>query len=417
MFTKFLKTILFISITFIVISCEPDEVEPPIKANFSFSGTPCEAPCNITFTSLSTGNILSYSWDFGDGTGNSTDENPVYTYTTAGSYTVTLIVTAPNQTADTMQTVLIEMPPANAEASFSIANDNCLAPCDIIFTNTSTGSFDTYSWDFGDGSPLSIEENPIHNYTMPGQYTVRLTASGPNVSDDSTQIVTIEINPPVANFSFQNNECLAPCTIDFSSTSSGMIDSLRWDFGDGNSSNLMNPSHTFTQGGKYGVSLTAFGNSLDSTKIDSIIIFTPVDTVTGTLFNQGGPFGTGGINLITGEGQHNQEPDNHILDAGINITVPQDINWIQKIRPANGSDLRIADPNLDFDQLLAKEEIEAAFNQGQSISLSDVVEVGDVFIVYNPTISSDQAYIAFRVTSIVVTTTDNNDRYVFEIKN
>ncbi|RKY81781.1 hypothetical protein DRQ07_03165 [candidate division KSB1 bacterium] len=68
--------------------------EPPPVADFSAEPVQGEAPLSVQFTDLSTGQITSWAWDFGDG-GKSTDQNPVYVFNNAGEYTVTLIVTGP----------------------------------------------------------------------------------------------------------------------------------------------------------------------------------------------------------------------------------------------------------------------------------------------------------------------------------
>jgi C1A family cysteine protease len=69
----------------------PTPVIPPVDAKFSCSPVYGVAPLDVKFTDLSTGNPTQWSWSFGDG-GTSTQQNPTHTYTTAGSYTVGLMV-------------------------------------------------------------------------------------------------------------------------------------------------------------------------------------------------------------------------------------------------------------------------------------------------------------------------------------
>ena len=64
-------------------------------------------------------------------------------------------------------------------ANFSIENNNCTATCTVSFTNVSLGTNNSFQWDFGDGS-ASLEENPSHEYTQQGTWTVTL-----NVTNDS----------------------------------------------------------------------------------------------------------------------------------------------------------------------------------------------------------------------------------------
>ena len=64
---------------------------------------------------------------------------------------------------------------------------------DVQFTDTSTGSPTSWDWDFGDGSPHSTEQNPLHVYATRGPYTVVLTATNAGGSDDDTQIVDMNV--------------------------------------------------------------------------------------------------------------------------------------------------------------------------------------------------------------------------------
>ena len=114
--------------------------------------------------------IVSYSWDFGDGSAPSTEENPSHTYTTSGSFTAILTVEDAEGLQDTATVVIVVESPNN-EAPTAVANatpTNGLVPLDVAFS--SAGSTDdnaivSYSWDFGDGSAPSTEENPSHTYT------------------------------------------------------------------------------------------------------------------------------------------------------------------------------------------------------------------------------------------------------------
>lgn len=78
-------------------------------------------------------------------------------------------------------------------ANFSVQNDNCQAPCSLIFNNLSTNAI-SYVWDFGDGK-LSTDENPIHEYVESGEYTVVLNVTGNNGADNSSRNVFILSDP------------------------------------------------------------------------------------------------------------------------------------------------------------------------------------------------------------------------------
>ena len=81
----------------------------------------------------------------------------------------------------------VEDPPV---AAFTIANDGCIAPCTVNFTNTSTNAT-TYLWDFGDGTATSADASPAHLYNNAGTYTAKLTATGEGGTHTATKTVTI----------------------------------------------------------------------------------------------------------------------------------------------------------------------------------------------------------------------------------
>src|SRR5687767_3111793 len=62
-------------------------------------------------------------------------------------------------------------------ANFTVTNAGCPGPCEITFTNTSTYAT-TYSWNFGDYTPVNTTLSPAHTYSVAGTYTVTLTATG-----------------------------------------------------------------------------------------------------------------------------------------------------------------------------------------------------------------------------------------------
>lgn len=131
----------------------------------------------VTFTgggSATIGGIVSWAWTFGDG-GTSTAQSPTHTYTTGGTYTVTLTVRdgvgGVGQHTATV-TLVGNQPPV---ASFSASLSNLIA----TFTDASTdsdGSVVAWSWDFGD-SISSTLQNPVHTYAVAGTYAVTLTAT------------------------------------------------------------------------------------------------------------------------------------------------------------------------------------------------------------------------------------------------
>ena len=123
----------------------------------------------VNFLDRSTGNPTSWQWSFGDGTTDST-QNPVHTYSTAGTYTVVLTVT--NASGSNSKSDVVKVPPTPvANFTTSVA----ATPAHTInFSDTSTGSPTSWSWNFGDGGSDSTQ-NPKHTFAAAGTYNVTLT--------------------------------------------------------------------------------------------------------------------------------------------------------------------------------------------------------------------------------------------------
>ena len=219
------------------------------------------APHTVTFQDLSTpgsGTINQWLWDFGDGQ-NSALQNPSHTFANPGSYNITLVVTDNNGCSNTFlisNYVNVSNAPT---AGFSGApTGGCNAPLNVSFTNTSTGGAApvSFSWDFGDGN-TSTAQNPSHTYTANGSYDVSLIATDANGCADTLTFTNyININPITADFSSGTTVC-AGTPLGFTDLSTGNPNTWAWDFGDGNTSNQQNPTHTYATAGTYTVTLTA----------------------------------------------------------------------------------------------------------------------------------------------------------------
>ena len=215
---------------------------PEPDFSFNVSGT------IASFFNLST-NANLYFWDFGDGTF-STQTDPVHDYLTDGVYEVTL--TATNDCGDfsTTDFIVIVTPPT-AEFTYDISS-GC-APFDVQFTNLSSDNSDGFLWSFPGGTPsTSTEENPTVTYNESGIFDVTLIVSNSAGQDAEIANSLIEVvESPVADFSYSliGNEVTFVNFSDFG-------DTYEWDFGDGNSSILQNPTHIFEEDGDYEVVLT-----------------------------------------------------------------------------------------------------------------------------------------------------------------
>ncbi len=161
---------------------------PPV-ADFVGDPTSGDAPLTVNFTDLSTGDPTSWYWDFGDGVGTSTEQNPSYTYDSEGAYTVGLTATnaygSDTETkADYITVTSSEVPPV---ADFVGDPTSGVMPLTVNFTDLSTGDPTSWYWDFGDGVGTSTEQNPSYTYDSEGAYTVGLTATNAYGSDTETK--------------------------------------------------------------------------------------------------------------------------------------------------------------------------------------------------------------------------------------
>jgi len=137
-------------------------------------------PLFVQFCDLSTGNIISWHWDFGDGA-TSSGQNPIHIYKQPGNYTVTLTVT--NDCGPDSETkvnyIVVTVSPAGPPVAYFVANPTLgLVPLQVEFYDLSYGDPETWQWSFGDGG-TSVEQDPVHLYQAPGTFTVSLTVKIP----------------------------------------------------------------------------------------------------------------------------------------------------------------------------------------------------------------------------------------------
>ena len=152
-------------------------------------------------------------------------------------------------------------------SSFATSKNTVCVNDTMTFTSTATGVVNTYNWNFGASAvPATANTAGPHivYYTSGGPKTASLTVSNPGGANNSTNNIAV-VSEPMSQFNAVNNATLA---VSFTDLSTNNPTAWTWDFGDGNSSNLQNPTHTYASGGQYNVQLTA-ANDCGST--DSII--------------------------------------------------------------------------------------------------------------------------------------------------
>ncbi len=254
----------------IVVS--PAVVPAPVAA-FTASATTGTAPATITFNDQSIGSPTSWSWNFGDGSTSTLQNPPAYTYTQAGTYTISLTVSNAYGSNTSVKSSLINISSATAiVADFNSNVTTGKTPLIVQFNDISTGNPTTWNWDFGDGT-ISTQQNPMHTYLAIGAYTVTLRASSSTFvgAVTKTNYITVE-NGLQAVFTASPSQGEVPLNVQFTDTSIGAPTAWLWDFGDGTNSILQSPAHIYNLAGNYTVKLTASNNIGSNTSaIPSII--------------------------------------------------------------------------------------------------------------------------------------------------
>lgn len=251
----------------------------PFEVAFTAVPLVGEAPLQVQFTDQSVyspGNVYSWKWNFGDGQ-TSTQHNPLHNFQTPGVYDVTLIITS-GQFADTLTKpdyITVYEP---LIANFSANITKVITGQPVIFTDLSTGSPQTWNWNFGDNQFSSLQ-NPVHVYSNPGFYTVTLLVQNGSRSDIETKTNYIEVATPLlADFTANITETFTGTPVQFTDLTSGNPLAWQWQFGDGMASNEKNPLVVYQNPGTYSVKLIAIKNWLSDTitKVNYITIHEPL---------------------------------------------------------------------------------------------------------------------------------------------
>lgn len=234
--------------------CRELFVAPRPVAGFNAT-TACEGMA-VQFTNTTTvsSGLISYVWDFGDGS-ISTLVNPSHIYATHGSYNVTLTATTQYGYANVSNSSVTVN--ENPTAEFGYTN-----VCEGSVTPFSDGSVipagtPTYEWNFGDGSASGSGANPTHQYATPGVYTVTMKVTSNGCSDMVSEYVTYAPRAQV-DFTPSATTCNSDQVVFTNGTtiSSGQV-GYSWDFGDNTTSTQINPGHTYGIFGTIDVTLTA----------------------------------------------------------------------------------------------------------------------------------------------------------------
>ena len=217
----------------------------------------CNSPHTVNYFNSSPNPDMTFQWDFGNGQSFNGANPPGVTYNNQGLYDITLFgtdnLTGCSDTLSKVDYIQLSYP-----TDFTQNKDTICEGSSVKFTDISPDDASDVFWDFGDGQS-SIAANPNHQYDTSGCFFVILTRTVngcPGVKVSEQCITVLDVNP----VSITNNNpmgCTVPHIADF--FSDAVVDgaTFDWDFGDGNTSDVASPQHTYDSIGVYVITLTA----------------------------------------------------------------------------------------------------------------------------------------------------------------
>jgi PKD repeat protein len=169
------------------------------------------------------------------------------------------------------------VPSSGPHADFSATPLSGTAPLIVRFTDQSSGTIRSYQWDFtNDGRFDNFIKNPVHVYGTPGTYSVGLKVAGPDGIDElikeSYITVTAPVRPPVARFTQDRMFGFAPLPVRFTDRSLNGPTEYLWTFGDGGSSTMVSPTHSYAKSGFYRVTLKVSNQGGTSTSVGFVYV-------------------------------------------------------------------------------------------------------------------------------------------------
>jgi gliding motility-associated-like protein len=239
----------------------------------------CQDPYKVTIEDL-TDKCDTKTWNFGDGT-IKTGNVASYRYAATGEYTIKL--TGTNNTSHCTVEKPVPVAIHDVKASFTIDNPKPCKNAPVQFESTSEGAA-SLTWEFANGAPSAGGSQASTTYDRPGVFEVTLTAKDPDgcpaVKKLPVNVLNLEGN---FNFIASGVSCDA-LAVQFNdaSTANPPVDTWTWDFGDGNKATGPNPANTYTQLGKYPVTLTLTNaeGQCSFIRYDAVVFTNPIPDFT-----------------------------------------------------------------------------------------------------------------------------------------
>jgi PKD repeat protein len=273
------------------------------------AGMAFAVPCvmsNTRFFDISSANgaeIVQWQWDFGDPyfvNDTSSLQNPVYSYSEPGTYSVQLIVENENGCTDTVLTDLQVF--NNPQAAFT--NEIACAGGLTLFSDESTAAeaeLAYWLWSFGTGE-TSAQQNPAYVYSEPGDYIVQMLITDQNQCSDSATAIVQVFPVPLSAFDIISPYENIQGQVLLDNLSESAV-RYAWDFGNGDSSELFSPVVRYEENGTYLIELIAWNdqNCPDTAYMEYVIVFQGLYVPTGFTPTSSNPalreFKPAGVNL------------------------------------------------------------------------------------------------------------------------
>lgn len=211
---------------------------------------------NISLPSTTNGAPITWDWNFGDNSPNSSLQDPAHVFIDTILYNVTLTATTNDGCTFTNDSII----PVDRSysADFSFAPTVICPGVPVQFVDESPGTADTWLWQFGDGN-ISGSQNPVNVYAAPGNYVAKLiisetSAIGGVCSDSISQNILV-LPDVVADFSLSAQQICQGTPVVFTDLTTGFPSAWRWDFDNGDTSILKNPIYTYDSVGLFTIML------------------------------------------------------------------------------------------------------------------------------------------------------------------
>ncbi len=283
--------IFFAFVICFFISCDNDDesnvTDVPLDAAFKADIQNTSAGGSaVKFEDMTIGQPSKWNWQFEGGTPPTSDlQNPSVSYSSPGTYNVTLSVSNAEDSSSIISEGFISVAAAQVVSSFDTASKVVKQSDQIVFTDKSSGGVTSWNWQFipksGGQTITSTDQNPIVTLETVGLYSVKLSASNGENSNEAVELDYIEVLDKTfveANFSLKGGGTFAGNTVTFNDETKGFSDSYQWTFEGGvpSTSTDKNPSVTFNSPGRYKVSLVATNEFKSSTKeVDNYVVVVP----------------------------------------------------------------------------------------------------------------------------------------------